>query len=233
MEREKAKMKPSGSPIAALNPADLNGRATPSGFHHHDDGRDEPVSSTRSRPDGAVSDTAHAAADDAESVGGDTLHAVGSASSHASSSSVFSSSATLQTSGPATKPHSTSLTPLTTIDSPSYKEPALITKAQSLTPRHADHVNGSVSNASMTSNGSSTPLPVLPGVAERPAARDPARSVRGVKCIYDPLLDRSTSSSDKKKSKAQYKEFGVVRIIHTISDTAWRGGVILSTKAFG
>ncbi|OIW29970.1 histone H3-K4 methyltransferase Set1 [Coniochaeta ligniaria NRRL 30616] len=205
MGREKAKTEPPGSRLPAPNSADLNGRATASGF----DFRDEGLTSSSQPLLNGSSDTAHPPNDDADSLIGDAVQAVGSASSHESSSSVFSSSAPQHVSGPATKPHSTSITPLTNIDSPSYRNPAPPTKAQPLTPRHAEKPNGFVSNTGVTADGTSTPLPVLPSVAGRLPARDPTRSVKGIKCTYDPFADRKVSTTDKRKAKPTLEEFGL------------------------
>jgi histone-lysine N-methyltransferase SETD1 len=49
-----------------------------------------------------------------------------------------------------------------------------------------------------------------PSVAERVPARDPSRSIKCIKCTYDPLTDSSLSSSEKRKAKPKYKEFGLV-----------------------
>jgi histone-lysine N-methyltransferase SETD1 len=133
-----------------------------------------------------------------------------------------------QVSGPATKPHSTSLTPLTSIDSPSYRNPVLPTKAQSLTPQHAEKPNGSITNTSSTAEGAST-LSVLPSVTGRTPARDPTRSVRGIKCTYDPSLDRKLPASDKRRAKPTFDEFGLVRT----NKIYLRGGVIMSIEAIG
>lgn len=201
MERERAKTKPQ-EPHAS--------QAVNSNGHHTPLGHDAPAAgfAPRSRPNGSSLDLGHPPTDDNESLPGDTLNAGGSASSHASSaSSVFSAPA---------RPHGSStvrssnsqLTPLTTIDSPSsYLHAAGSTKAHSTTPRPADGAHGSVSIA----NGSVRDIPAaLPSVAERVPARDPSRSIQCIKCTYDPLLDKSLSSSEKRKAKPIYKEFGLV-----------------------
>ena len=184
--------------------ADANGRRTSLGPGHHDDG-----AAPRSRRDEPSSDnSAHQPPDDAESVTGDTLNTVGSASSHESSnSSVFSTSAR-QATGTLSKTHNSTMTPLTTIDSPSHTYPSGSAKAHSTTPQHAERTNGFLSNPNPAANGASTPVQ---RTAERVPARNPGRSIKGVKCIYDPSLDRSISSSDKRKAKPRYKEFGLVR----------------------
>lgn len=51
-----------------------------------------------------------------------------------------------------------------------------------------------------------TPLHTPP--AHRKMARDPDLRVKGTKCTYDPELDKSLASKDKRKSKAIFEEFG-------------------------
>jgi histone-lysine N-methyltransferase SETD1 len=75
-------------------------------------------------------------------------------------------------------------------------------KAQSTTPRRADGLDGHTPML----NGSAHEAPA----AERVPARDPSRSITCIRCTYDPLLDTSLSSSEKRKAKATYKEFGLV-----------------------
>jgi hypothetical protein len=41
-------------------------------------------------------------------------------------------------------------------------------------------------------------------------ARDPSRSIKCIKRTYEPFLDTSLSSSEKRKAKPIYKEFGLV-----------------------
>lgn len=45
---------------------------------------------------------------------------------------------------------------------------------------------------------------------EREVARDSGISVKGRKCIYDPILDRLRHKSVSKTSKVTYKDFGLV-----------------------
>lgn len=227
MEREKLKTETSGSRSSVFNSADINGRATPSRLGQQDEGV---TPSSQPLPNGS-SDPAHPLADDADSLG-DSLRAVGSASSHESSSSAFSYSAMQQASGLATKPHSTSITPLTNVDSPSYKTSIQPPKASSLTPQRAEKPNGLVSNNGVNADGTSPPRSVLPSVTGRPRARDPARSVKGVRCTYDPFTDRKLSTNDKKKARPILEEFGLVRT-HTIYLAWQRGGVISSIEAIG
>lgn len=151
-------------------------------------------------------------ADDNESLQGDLLlNGVGSASSHASTvSSVFSASAPHSNNMSAGGSKNTSsLTPLTNIDS----SPNRVTS-----PRH--HKSG-VPSSGLAADTTTAPHDVpqaQPALAEpepttpRIFARDPNIGIKGIKCTYDPLTDKTISSSKHKKSKVVYKEFGLVRI---------------------
>jgi len=160
-------------------------------------------------------DAPPALAEDNESLPGDTLNGVGSASSHSSTvSSVFSAPAqqsNIPNSG--TAQNVSSLTPLTNIDSSpnpgtspgGYKSSAQATNASGFTTNNSllSHNDVAQSQPPNTNPNSTEP---------RILARDPSRSVKGEKCTYDPLTDRKLSSNERKKAKAKYVEFGLVRI---------------------
>lgn len=151
------------------------------------------------------SDTAATQADDTESIQGDILNAVGSASSHASSvSTVFSMSAPQSnTSTFAGSRNMSSLTPLTNIESSPNRIPS--PNNQKL---------GSLSDFNDKAIATNNVLSTEPATADIPPAdprvyaRDLHRSVKGNICTYDPLLDQKPSS-DKRKAKPIYKEFGL------------------------
>lgn len=220
-ERQRARKQASDlSPSASL--ADQRDAQTPNGLP--DDG----LASTCSRRDGSLSDAAQQppqpAADDAESLQGDTLNAVGSASSHGSSaaSSVFSSSARHAATAAASKNPAAAhnhLTPLTTIESPSYSVTPHSTRPAPSAAHGPGKVDAPLSNPPHRLNGAAASD--SQSVFDRAPARDPACSVKGVKCTYDPLLDRSLSSSEKKKAKPTYEEFGLVRNTRIY---CWGGG---------
>ncbi|KAG7119648.1 Histone-lysine N-methyltransferase like protein [Verticillium longisporum] len=54
-------------------------------------------------------------------------------------------------------------------------------------------------------NGSSESYPAI----DRVPARAPGRSRKGVKCIYDPLLDKTLSKDKIRAAKPTFKEFGM------------------------
>jgi histone-lysine N-methyltransferase SETD1 len=61
---------------------------------------------------------------------------------------------------------------------------------------------------------------------ERIPARDPLLSTKGIKCTYDPLLDRLRKKLVNKNAKPVYKEFGLVCII-TYFLCYWGGVIVL------
>ncbi|KAL6851816.1 complex proteins associated with Set1p component N domain-containing protein [Trichoderma novae-zelandiae] len=144
-------------------------------------------------------------ADDNGSSPGD-MPSVGSTSSHASSaSSVFSGSAlpaaTAASSGP-----SMSATPFASTDSPSSLHAP--SKSSMPTPAIVDRALGQQPE-NAASAGHPPPQQHRPPSTERIPARDPLPSIKGVKCIHDPLLDRLRKKVVNKSAKPVYKEFGL------------------------
>ena len=216
-ERERAKSRvqessPTQAATAnAATAATTNGHLSPlaSSATQHADEAPGPGLTSRTGRDGSVSDATHLQSDDVESLPGDTLNAVGSASSHASTASSVLSSSTRQ-SAIVTSKNSSHLTPLTTFDSPSSSGNAmpLPAKAKSTTPQLIDKMN---ETASKPNGNSARPSPaLLTGAVERKPARDPNRSVKGVKCVYKSILDRSAPAASSAKSKPIFQEFGLV-----------------------
>ena len=162
---------------------------------------------------------------------GDLLNGVGSASSHTSSSvsSVFSAPtqhANMSTFG---GPRNVSnLTPLTNTDSSphqvtspnQYKSGARATTSSGATTDNVISQN----IAAPAQNALAEQNPTAPRIY----ARDPNKAVKGEKCIYDPLVDNKLNDREKKKAKAIYKDFGLVRT-HIIC----RGSVILFVRLSG
>ncbi|RKF58271.1 Histone-lysine N-methyltransferase, H3 lysine-4 specific [Golovinomyces cichoracearum] len=154
-----------------------------------------------------TSETAAIQNDEVESVQGDILNEVGSASSHASS--IFS--------GPGQQSHVSKigssrnvLTPSTNTysSSPSGIISPNNHKAKStikIEIEAAQKANFTKSKESYISNNASE----HDSAQTRIYARDPARNVKGSICIYDPLLDKKISSSERKKAKPIHKEFGL------------------------
>ncbi|KAI1138962.1 histone H3-K4 methyltransferase Set1 [Hypoxylon sp. FL0543] len=150
----------------------------------------------------SLSDAAHPPTDDTESLQGDILNGVGSASSHASTaSSVFTSSAALNASSRASN---SNLTPLTTVGSPINSSHVQTAKQRTSTIHNATGKYDSTSSIMATG-----PLSTYPGVAKRLPARDPSLTIKGTKCVHDPLTDKSLSSNDRKTMKPKYKDIGL------------------------
>jgi histone-lysine N-methyltransferase SETD1 len=159
-----------------------------------------------------VTDTVTTQADDMEFIQGDILNAVGSASSHGSSvSTVFSMSGPQSNlSTVAGSKNMSNLTPLTNIESspnripsPAQYKPGVLLEI--------DEKGLAISAALPTESA----IADIPPAEPRVCARDPGRSVKGNVCTYDPLLD-SRPSTDKRKAKPIYKEFGLVCTLQSV-----------------
>jgi [histone H3]-lysine4 N-trimethyltransferase SETD1 len=179
--------------------------------------------------DSSVSETARPLNQDTstDSSQGDLLNGVGSDSSHAStSSSIFSSHNGVTALNVVA--HSSNDTPLTAAGSPAYNNNHNINATQPSKENlaTASKSAGQSDSTSLTAAMKSSATP--PGVIKRLPARDPNRPIQGMKSsLYDASLDRtlSSSSSERRNAKPQYKHFGSVRepILHyTIS--AVKGG---------
>ncbi|KAL7812817.1 hypothetical protein V8C26DRAFT_430610 [Trichoderma gracile] len=159
---------------------------------------------TSSSASAGAPDPTQPPADDNGSSPGD-MPSVASTSSHASSaSSVFSGSAlplaTAASSGP-----SMSATPFASTDSPSsLHAPA---KSSMPTPAIVDRALGPQSETAASAG--QPPSQDRTPSTERIPARDPLPSIKGIKCIHDPLLDRLRKKVVNKSAKPVYKEFGL------------------------
>ena len=205
-EREKSKSlnleSPSIPPVADNQVASSDSRIEDGGSTHRAGDSNIPVTDTAPP------------AEDNESIPGDILNGVGSASSHTSTiSSVFSGptqSNNMSTVG-GTR-NISSLTPLTNTDS----SPSRITSPdQHKSGGPATNSTGFAANKAVLQDVVHQSQPSI--INQTPSdsrvyARDPNRSVKGTKCIYDPQIDSKSSSIDKKKKDPKYKEFGLVRI---------------------
>lgn len=140
--------------------------------------------------------------EESDSFAGDLLNGVGSASSSSTASSVFSASLANGTMPGSNHLAFTTLTPLTTSDSPP--------NVKLMSPT-ADSVSQIVTNGNHTNStsqhGSMTPLYTPP--THRRTARDLGLHVKGSRCTYDPELDKNLNTKDKRKAKAQYEDFGL------------------------
>ncbi|ELQ39582.1 histone-lysine N-methyltransferase [Pyricularia oryzae] len=207
-ELERSKRRSVDSPSVSRGTRLDTGRTTPAS-RPEDDPAGFVASHTRlSEP---ASDAPGPYIDDSELIPGDMLKTVGSASSHAStSSSIFSSSSHSQNAMATSKDSSSHVTPLTNPRSP---PPYFVTsdppKPSASTPLGLEKLEDPIS---LPIPGCTAPNGVQPSstvaIIERIPARDINRSVLGLACTYDPLLDRS-ASADKKKTQPIYAEFGI------------------------
>ena len=167
----------------------------------------------RTPHDPPFSDASQPQTDDNESARGNTPNGTRSASSHASAvSSVFSNSA--RHAAPAAQPAAAATTPLTSQDSPLHPGVMSASKARPVNHDTHDPASRAPSQARDTFSHPSAQDTWTP--PNRIPARDPARQVKGLRCTYDPLCDRSLDKMAKKDAKPKFKEFGSVRHIYMI-----------------
>lgn len=225
-EREKSRTQSIGSPsigpVADLPPANTGLRLEDVGQIRFAVERNSAIAASAEPPPPPP-------AEDNESLPGDLLSGVGSASSHSSStvSSVFSIPSQQTHMSTLGSRNISSLTPLTNTDS----SPNRITSSpQHKTGAQAINASGFAANNYLLHNDVSRAQTAIADqipAEPRILVRDPARSIKGNKCIYDPLLDRKLHSNEKKKAKTIYKDFGLV-CEHNL-----RGSIILFVRVSG
>lgn len=158
------------------------------------------------------SDAPHPQNDEHDTPLEDIPSTVGSASSHTSSASSIFSASQRQTKTSASSHISARTTPLTARDSSSYSPVPSSAKPDMPPLEAADHGSGQThttgSNQCRNGLNSSGTQQV-----DRPSARDPFPSVKGLICTYDPILDRARNKGAGKGSKPTYTEFGLVCMI--------------------
>lgn len=141
-------------------------------------------------------------AEDLEQVTGDLLNGVGSASSTSTASSVFSSNLTHSAMSSTNGAHFNTLTPLTNSDgSPRGKIVSPTTENANFAAVGLNSVDPNPAVAAIT--------PQHTPPAPRRTAREPGFSIKGSKCTYDPELDKSVPSRDKRKLKPTFTDFGI------------------------
>lgn len=159
--------------------------------------------------------------DENESPPRDIPSTVDSASSYASAASSVFSARPGATSASSRYP-TASVTPLASKDSPSSSITTAPSKGEmppsALSDRAARHTS-QASAITTVRNG----FPSDEFSAVEPA-RDPVPSIKGLKCTFDPLLERLRNKGVSKTAKPTYKEFGMVRINNTLHPGLGRGG---------
>lgn len=147
--------------------------------------------------------------DETETAHGDLLNGVGSASSTSTSSSLFSTKNNQQ--GTAVKNGSANLTPMTHVESspphsslasPEWKN------VRGRTTSSRDPSNLAAARAAMfEAQDSVTPGAALPVV--RKQAHPGKGESRGIRVVYDPELDNTLTSKERKNRKVQEAPFGI------------------------
>ncbi|KAH6987317.1 histone H3 methyltransferase complex protein [Ilyonectria sp. MPI-CAGE-AT-0026] len=158
---------------------------------------------------GPLADAPPAHIDDNDSPLADIPSTVDSASSYGSAaSSIFSSSARHAATAASSRLPTSSLTPIASKDSPSRTPTSAPTKPDMSASLSADRAARQPAHNSSAIGRNGATSDRLPAI-ERVPARDPMPSVKGLKCTYDPPLDRVHNKSVSKNAKPTYKEFGL------------------------
>ncbi len=147
--------------------------------------------------------------EDSECVNGDIAHEVGSASSTSTASSIFSAGQrdvhVVYQNG---LHKSTSLTPLTNIDSSPRANGINFSPKRSIHDQHLPPPNTlkSPSSPQLSHSNNRTPSHALS--SRRPQARPGKGEIKGFKAVYDPDLDKALRGKEKKSRQAHYQPFG-------------------------
>ena len=145
--------------------------------------------------------------DESESVQGDLLNGVGSASSTSTASSIFDAHGRQQDPAPQKRNNQQELTPLTNMDSSSpgnNHSPARV-KQESSSAGHPG-----TASCVPTLKDSGPPPTSTPSNTNVPKAGNMAPGkgqITGIKISYDPELDKTIGSKERRNRKPQYKEF--------------------------
>ncbi|UZP44797.1 hypothetical protein NXS19_012609 [Fusarium pseudograminearum] len=176
----------------------------------------------------SASDTMPTQPDDTESPFTDIPNTVDSASSYSSAaSSIFSTSTrhgAAATTASSRLPTS-SLTPSAFKESPNSAPAAA--KPDMSTYQTSDRATRQSSRNSLATGPNVSISNGLPS-NERIPARDPLPSVKGLRCTYDPLLDRVHNKSVSKSAKPIYKEFGREDDAPLLKTPDWPGRMVAS-----
>lgn len=170
-----------------------------------------PVNET---PNGEVNAMPHSLThEESECVNGDIAHEVGSASSTSTASSIFSAGHRDANMLYKNGPHkSTSLTPLTNIDSSPRANGMNSSPKRSILDQHISTINPprSPSSSRMMEETSSLNdlAPDLATPSNGPQARPGRGEIKGFKAVYDPDLDKALRGKEKRTRQVQYQPFG-------------------------
>ena len=174
--------------------------ATPT--NHGDRGACPPSNGTSA--DHVMPDAPSIAQEETEPVQGDLLNGVGSASSTSTTSSVFSSHHPPLDTNQRGKLSHTTLTPLTNDNSspPGVNKSPAYRKQESVSNSRAQPPSNSLPSAETAPSG----MAAYRGPRNRAQARPCDGEPKGVRITYDPELDKSISSKERRSRQAKYKD---------------------------
>ncbi|KAK5936676.1 histone methyltransferase set1 [Knufia obscura] len=137
---------------------------------------------------------------EAEQYAGDILNGAGSASSTSTISSIFSERNPNSSAYTTNAVTSSTLTPLTNTESSPRGKVA--------SPSFEHNYSAAATNGAYPSRGNMTPQLTPPATTSKMSARPSDLDMKGTRCTYDPELDKSLPSKEKRRLKATFEEFG-------------------------
>lgn len=146
--------------------------------------------------------------EDSDCINADVAHEVGSTSSTSTASSLFSANNREANMVYQNGPHkSTSLTPLTNIDSSPRTNGINSPRKRSIYDQHqSSNPPKSPTSSHVSEKHISASDPKLTSVGNQ--ARPRQGEIKGFKAIYDPILDKNLRGHEKKTRQVQYEAFG-------------------------
>ncbi len=147
--------------------------------------------------------------EESDCINADVAHEVGSSSSTSTASSMFSAGRREANMVYQHGPHkSTSLTPLTNIDSSPRANSTNSPQKTFTYDQHLSFSNPPKSPSGFHMSESHASIPDLAPLPSRLQARPGRGEVKGFKAIYDPDLDKSLRGKERKSRQAQFEPFG-------------------------
>ncbi|KAK5100678.1 histone methyltransferase set1 [Exophiala xenobiotica] len=137
---------------------------------------------------------------EAEQYVGDILNGAGSASSTSTISSIFSERIPNSSAYANNAVTSSILTPLTNTESSP--------RGKLASPSFEHNYTSATTNGAYPARGNMTPQPTPPATSSKLSARPSDLETKGTKCTYDPELDKTLPSKEKRRLKATFEEFG-------------------------
>ncbi len=147
--------------------------------------------------------------EESDCINADVSHEVGSASSTSTASSMFSAGHREANMVYQHGPHkSTSLTPLTNIDSSPRAHGMSSPRKRSNYDQHLTSTNPPKSPSSSHMSDSHASIPDNTSLSSGLQARPGKGEIKGFRAKYDPDLDKNLRGKEKKSRQAQYEPFG-------------------------